>query len=92
MIPNPSGQSWAVRLVHRSAQRSFWLLVLVAVLATGSLNSAFRAVPSPLTGLRVAASGLVLIASLTLATRVMIAVERARRKARKGQTLGPVHC
>lgn len=74
------------RLVHHSAQRSFWLLVVVAVLATRALSSALGASPSPSTGLRVAASGLVLLASLPLATRVMIALERARRRDRKERT------
>lgn len=66
----------------RKAYRSFWLLVAVAVLATGSLGTALAASPSPLTGTRVAASGLVVIAALSLATRIMIAVERAHRHAR----------
>jgi hypothetical protein len=82
----PSRPPRVVPSVHHLAHRWFWSLVVVAVLATGSLSSAFGAAPSPFTGLRVAASGLVLITSLTLATRVMIAVERIRRKARKGQT------
>jgi len=67
---------------RRPAHRSFWLLVAVAVLATGALSSALAAPPSPLTGLRVAASGLVLLGSLTFAARVMIALEHARRQAR----------
>lgn len=66
----------------RRAYRSFWLLVAIAVLATGSLASALGAPPSPLTGMRVAASGLVLVAALGLSTRVMIAIERAHRHAR----------
>jgi len=74
---------------HRSplqrARRSFWLLVTIAVLAAGVLTSALGAAPGPITGLRVAASGLVLIASLTLATRLMAALERARKRARAGQ-------
>jgi len=82
----PSRQPQVIRSVHHVAHRWFWSLVVVAVLATGSLSSALAAPPSPLTGLRVAVSGLVLITSLTLATRVMIAVERIRRKARNGQT------
>jgi uncharacterized membrane protein len=82
----PSQQPQVIRSVHHVAHRWFWSLVVVAVLATGSLSSAFGAAPSPFTGLRVAASGLVLITSLTLATRVMSAAERIRRKARKGQT------
>jgi len=68
------------------ARRSFWLLVAVAVLAAGALTSALSAAPGPITGLRVAASGVLLVAALTLATRVMVALERTRRRARAGQT------
>ena len=85
-MPDPSHRPQIGRLFHHSAHRSFWLLVVVAVVATRALSSAFGAPSSPSTGLRVAASGLVLLTSLTLATRVMIAVERARRKAHKGQS------
>lgn len=85
-MPGPSRPPRVAHLVHDSAHRWFWFLVLVAILATGSLSSALAAPPSPLTGLRVAVSGLVLITSFTLATRVMIAVERIRRKAHKGPT------
>ena len=69
----------------RRARRSFWLLVTLAVLAAGVLTSALSAAPGPITGLRVAASGVVLIAALTLATRLMAALERARKRARAGQ-------
>ena len=79
-MTDPSRRPRVARLVHPSAARSFWLLVLVAVLATRALSSALGASPSPSTGLRVAASGLVLLTSLALATRVMIALERARRR------------
>ncbi len=61
------------------ARRSFWALVLIAVLAAGSLDIALRADAGPLTGLRVAASGLVAVLALALAARVMLALERARR-------------
>lgn len=71
---------------HRQARRSFWLLVVIAVLATGGLNAALLAPSSPLTGLSVAASGLILLGSLTLAARVMIALEHARRRPRQTQT------
>ena len=75
---------------ERRAHRSFWLLVTLAALSTGTLSGALTAAPSPLTGLRVAAGGLVLLGSLTLATRVMIALERARRRGQAAQcaTLG----
>lgn len=59
---------------HRKARRAFWVLVGIAILAAGSLSSALGSPPSPLTGLRVAGSGLVLIGSLALATRIMAAL------------------
>ena len=73
------------RPASQRARRSLWILVTVAVLAAGVLTSALSAAPGPITGLRVAASGLVLIAALTLAARVMAALERARKRARAGQ-------
>lgn len=63
------------------ARRRFRLLVIIAVASIGSLTSAFGAPAGPLTGLRVAVSGLVLVAALTLSARVMIALDRARRRA-----------
>lgn len=80
-----SPQPRAGRSARQQAHHWFWIFVAVTVLATGALNSALAAAPSPLTGLRVAASGLILLGSLTFATRVMIALERARR-ARRAQT------
>jgi hypothetical protein len=74
---------------ERRAHRSFWLLVTLAALSTGTLSDALTAAPSPLTGLRVAAGGLVLLGSLTLATRVMIAIERARRRGQAAQGATP---
>ena len=66
--------------LHRRAQRSFWFLVMVSILAIGALTSALAAPPSHATGLRVASSGLILLFSLTLATRILIAIRRAERK------------
>jgi hypothetical protein len=51
----------------RRVSRSFWTLVLVAVLASGSLSSALASDPGRLVGLRVAFSGLVLVLSVVLA-------------------------
>lgn len=65
----------------RRARRSFWILVAVAVLAAGWLRSALAADPSPLTGLQVTASGLLLVAAIALAARVLAAVERTRRRS-----------
>lgn len=69
--------------VSRKANRSFWILVGVAVLATGALSKALMATPSPLTGIRVAASGLILLAAVALAARVMIALVRAQRQTQR---------
>ncbi len=65
----------------RRAHRSLWLLILVASLATGVLSRSLGAAPSPLVGLRVAVSGGALVAALALAVRVMVALDRARRRA-----------
>lgn len=65
--------------VRSNALRSFWILVAVAILATGSLSSSLTATPSPTTGLSVAVSGLIALVSFTLAVRVMVALSRARR-------------
>lgn len=64
----------------RRAGLSLWVLVGVGVLASGSLRAALSADTGPSTGVRVAASGLVLVASVVLAARVMFAIERARRR------------
>ena len=61
----------------------FWFLALVAIAAAGSLSAALAAAhPGALTGVRVALSGLVLLAAVTLAARVMVVHERARRHSR----------
>lgn len=67
---------------RRSARRSFWTLTVVAIAAAGSLSAALAAPPGARTGLRVAASGLVLLAATALAARVMFFLERARRRGR----------
>ena len=74
-----SPQAQTAHPVQRKAQRTFWILLAVTVLASGSLSSSLTATPSPTTGLRVAVSGLIALVSLTLAARVMIALSRARR-------------
>ena len=71
---------------RRRARQTFWGLVVISVLAAGSLNAGLAAAPGPLTGVRVAVSGTVLIGALALATRVMVALERARRRARRLMT------
>lgn len=66
----------------RRARRTFWVLALVAVAAAGSVTAAFGAPAGTVTALRVAVSGLALIVTIVLAARVLIALERARRRAR----------
>jgi hypothetical protein len=67
------------------ARRSFWALVLVAILTTGALSAALKSNPSPITGAIVAISGIVLAITLGLATRVLIALDRARRARPRGR-------
>lgn len=69
----------ATHVSRRRALRWFWVLTLLSVAATGCLSAALAAPAGPLTGLWFALSGLVLLAALSLAARVMIALERARR-------------
>lgn len=64
---------------HR-AYRAFWTLIVIAALAMGALTKAWKSDPGPLTGLAVAASGTVLVLSLTLACRIMIALDHAHRR------------
>ncbi len=71
--PNPTAR----------ARKSFWALVLIAALATGALSIALKAHPSPATGATVALSGIVLAIALTLATRILLALDQARRAARR---------
>jgi len=74
-----SRQQEAPRPVQRNARRLFWILVVVTILATGSLSSALTASPSPAAGLAVALSGLIALLAITLTVRVMMALSRARR-------------
>ncbi len=67
------------------ARRSFWTLVVIAALSMGALSAALKAHPSPATGAAVAVSGAVLAISLTLAARVLLALDHARRSARQRQ-------
>ena len=62
------------------ARRSFWVLTVIAVAATGSVSAALAAGNGALTGLRVAVSGMVLVVAVTLAARIMVVLDRARRR------------
>ncbi len=63
----------------RRAHISLWILVGIAILATGGLSLTVTAPPSPMVGLGFGVSALFLIVSLLLAGRVTIALERNRR-------------
>lgn len=77
-MPNSSESA----LSPRRPLRSFWILTLVAIAAAGSLSAALAGRPGALAGVGVAVSGLVLVAAATLAARVMVFHERARRRSR----------
>jgi hypothetical protein len=70
-------------------RRAFWVLVAIAVLAMGSLTSALARPPGPWTGLAVAASGVVLLLASALAGRVMLALEKRRRRESTGAVNSP---
>lgn len=74
----------ASRSTSRRAHRSFWMLLVVAVLATGALSSALAGPPGLLAGLSVAGSGVFLIVAVALAARILVVAERARRRAGAG--------
>ena len=56
------------------ARRWFWALLVLAVLAMGALYQGLRAAPGPATGLLVAGSALVLVASTVQAARILTAL------------------
>lgn len=72
----------------RRAQRTFWVLLAVAILAAGFLSSSLAAPAGPVTGVRVAASGVVALTALALAARVMLALARAGTVPATGRRTG----
>jgi hypothetical protein len=65
--------------VIRRVRRTFWGLVVVAVVATGALSRALAASPRPATGLTVAASALALTVSSLLALRILLVLATHER-------------
>lgn len=57
-------------------RRTFWALVVVAIVATGALSRALAAEPGPAAGLGVAGSALLLATSALLARRILLVVGR----------------
>ena len=72
----------------RRAWRTFWVLTVVAILAAGSLSAALHAPNGAGTGLRVAGSGLLLVVATALAARILIVIERTRRRG-EGNDIRP---
>ncbi|MFD8302834.1 hypothetical protein ACFV29_10840 [Streptomyces sp. NPDC059690] len=67
----------------RRAQRWFWALTIVAVLAMGALYQGLRSTPGPGTGVLVLISGLVLAASSIQAARILTALAGPPRLPRR---------
>lgn len=58
---------------------TFWVLVAVAIIATGTLSSSFGEAASPATGLKVALGGAVDAVSIALALRIFVALSSPER-------------
>jgi hypothetical protein len=64
------------------AHQTLWILTVVMVLTAGGITLTVGASPSPLAGIGFALSSTIFILALILASRVTIALERFRRRAR----------
>lgn len=62
-------------------RRTFWGLVVVAIVATGMLSRALAAEPGPTAGLTVAWSATLLVISVSLGLRILVVVERRAARA-----------
>ena len=69
---------------YRRARRAFWTLVVVAVLLTGALGRVLEAPPNPWSGIVFAALGVLTVATIGLATRLLLAL--TGRLPRQGET------
>jgi hypothetical protein len=82
----------------RRARRWFWIMVVTAAAAMGALYRAVKADPGPAVGLLFMLGALVLLASVTQASRIWVALEgrhgcrgcTAGRRADPGVGKGPV--
>ena len=57
---------------------TFWLLVVIAVVATGMLTRALQWSAGPATGTAVATSGLVAVLAMAFAVRILVVTGRGR--------------
>lgn len=67
----------------RRAHLSLWILTVVMVIAAGGISATIASAPSPLVGVSFAVSSFVFAVALILAARVVIALERSRRRGRQ---------
>ncbi len=75
---------------RRRAVRTFWVLVVVAMAATGSVSAAVAAPPGALTAVRFAVSVVVGLGATALAVRIMLALgRRAPQPTADGQAQRP---
>jgi hypothetical protein len=58
------------------ARRTFWVFVAIAAVAMGVLSDALAAHPGPGAGIAVALSAIVVVASVGLATRILVRLDR----------------
>jgi hypothetical protein len=64
------------------AMRVRWILIGVMIISLGVLSTTVASPASPLVGISFAASALIFALALMLASRITIALEKARRAAR----------
>ena len=65
------------------ARTTFWVLVVAATTAMGSLSTALAAPPSPVAGLGVAVSATILTLSLVLAGRILLRLDAPGQKEKR---------
>jgi hypothetical protein len=66
----------------KRAHFTLWILTGIMMTAAGGVTLMADASPSPLVGIGFAVSATIFVLALILASRVTIALERSRRKAR----------
>ena len=67
--------------------RTFWALIVIAVISSGSLSTALAADPGPATALAVAGSAVLLAASGFLSLRILLATGQYARRDRPAHDL-----
>jgi hypothetical protein len=75
----------------RRARRWFWIMVVTAAAAMGALYRIVKADPGPAVGLLFMLGALVLLASVTQASRIWVALEGPTRlpRLRRGRQADP---